>query len=457
MSIKIEIEETEAVMRRVRAEVPAKLVDKELDKAYRTLSRQVRIPGFRPGKVPRKVLEGRYGDAVVSDVEEALIERVFMQAIEEHGLHPVAVADRETEPIARGGDWNMALMVEVRPEANLTNLEGLKAERWQVDVTDDEVDEQLEHLAQRASTIEPVADGTAAGSGHLVEMNLVLTAPQYDEPLDLKEYMLEMDRPGQFDFLKGAVDGKGVGDTLEVADLEIPEGFYKKDWAGATVTASIEILAIKAFAAPALNDDFAKDQGHDDLAALRAEVRTEIEKHKSEAADRHQTDSLVQSLIDANPFEVGGGLIHRQAETILERYLSRTIPPGMERPHMHLHDLNEEEQALFRKEAETDIRRQLLLDAVANQQSIEIDDAAVETRLEEIAAEAGVELARFRAALGGQTDGIRIELREKAALDFLLGQADLVDAPWPTPEAEATPDQSGEGDTSDETTEKESE
>jgi trigger factor len=436
-SIKLELKSHSPVTRGVTATVAAKLVNKELDRAFRSLGRKVRLPGFRPGKAPRKVLEKRFGEAVFSEVAETFAQRAFAAAVERFSLLPVHLDGMETPEVRYGEDLCFQFTVEIKPEVEIDPAAALRAERPKVEVTDEEVESELDNVARRGTTIESLDSEGPISDEHLVDLDLIMNAEDMEEPLENKGYLLSMTDDPFHGFVVEALRGRKVGESFE-AELQVGERYWRPEWADKTVQAQITINGLKRMVVPEIDEEFAKDQGFEGLQELKNDLRSHIVEAKEHHAQALARDSLVNHLIATNDFEVGPGLIERQAQAVLEETFRRVAGHGVEMPQLSLQDLDEEQASKVVESAQRRVRRSLLLEAYAKALEVEAPPEAIQQRVQDIARDVGESVGRVHATLEktGGMEELRIALRDDATLDRLLEQAEVSEVPWPGSDAD---------------------
>jgi trigger factor len=404
-------------------EVDAARVGKAFDRAYRELGRQVKVKGFRPGKVPRSVLEKLYAPALAEQLEQTLVGETLAEAIEQSGVEPAAEPAVEAETPSPGADFKYTVRVEVKPEVVLPDTKGLPAIRPAVEVSDEEVDERLEALRTHNAPCVEEPDGTEIEHGHVLAVDFVGRIG--GEPFEGgsgQDVELEV---GAGRFIPGFEEqliGAKADDDVEVR-VTFPEGYANRELAGQEAVFACHVAAVKKRQIPELDDDFAKDTGDfETLDALRQRIRDDL----TEAGERESKQILRRSLMDAlverSEFIVPPGMVEHQLE--------RQIQTAKQRMQGQVPDETIEPQLAqwreqWREPAEREVREMLILEAVAKANDIEVDDSEVEAKLEEMAGQQGVDPEVLLKAYGG--DGfkraVRAQLVDEQALAFLVSEA----------------------------------
>ncbi len=440
--LRVESVETSPVLRTLEVEVDATRVRQAFERAYRELAKRARVKGFRPGKAPRRVLEGLYGAGLGEEVGQRLVSETFAQAISKSGVLPVA----EPEIKAEGGAtpdaaFRYSARVEVKPQIELPNLVGLPAQRPVVTVGDAEIEQELEALrAQRASFIE-LPEEARAESGHQLTID-------YKGSVEGKPFKggsasgvkIEL---GSERFLPGFEQqllGAKRGEQRSVA-VDFPEDYQAaKALRGKHAVFAVSVQSLARRELPELDDAFAKSLGDDeitDLDALRTMLRERLVESREQAARRALQRSVVDALIERSDFDVPPGMVNARLAQRLEmaqQQLGRLLP--REELQRQLGQWHEQ----WRPDAERDVRESLLLTAVAEARSLAADDAELAARIEVLARDQGLAPERLRKNFEkqGMLEGLRAQLGREKALEALLDQAQIeeIEEPSTTRDAE---------------------
>ncbi len=422
-SLRVSVEREGAVVRRLAVEVEAERVDAAFARAYRGLAGRVRVRGFRPGKAPRVVLEKLYAGAAAEEVERALVGESLPEALRESGTLPATEPTIDAVAPAPGAAFRYVARVEVRPEIALPALAGLPAKRPRVEVGVADVEGELESLRQRHAVLLEEPEGTPAGAGHVVSLDYdgSIDGEPFDEGRG-RDVAVELGSgrllPGFEDQLLGA----RAGDAREVR-VRFPEDWQPASLAGRAAVFAVRVKELKRREVPELDDELAKDVGEfASLAALRERVREEL----AAARERESRGVLVRTLLDAllerTSFEVPAGLVDRQLARRLEqahRELERSVP------HDALHPQLERWREEWRPAAEREVREEVVLDAVARERGIQVEESEVAARLAQLAGPKPREQRKLRKSWEerGLLDALRRGLAREKALDILLAEA----------------------------------
>jgi len=417
--------ERSPVLRSLAIEVEESGVRDVFERVYRDLAKSARVKGFRPGKAPRAVLERLYGASVQEEVERLLVSQTLPAAVDRSGIVPVIEPDIETEPLEPGRAFRYTAQVEVKPEVELPDLEGLPARRPLVQVRDDEVETELESLRQRRAPLEDEPEEARAGQGSILTLD-------YEGRIDGRPFEGGSAEAAQVELGAGrlvagfeeGLEGARRGESRELP-VTFPEDYPAPDLRGKHAVFSVSVRALQRRRVPALDDAFAKGLGEDDVAtleALRARIREMLNARRERAADEALHRSLLDALIARAPFEVPPGLIERR---LAQRLASAHDQLESVMAHEELHARMGEWRVAWRPEAEREVRESLLLEAVAEQQGLRAEDAELAERIEQMARDQGVAPERLRKLYQerGLREGLRVRLRDEKALEFLGARA----------------------------------
>ncbi len=424
---RVEVSEDGPVARQVEVEVPAARVRKAFERAYKQLARTARVRGFRPGKVPRSVLQRMYGPALSEDIERTLVGETLGEALEQSELVPVSEPSIDAEAPQQDAPFVYRARVEVRPEFELGELEGLPVTRPDEEVTDEQVEAELESLRQRQASLVEEPEDAVAANGHLLSID-------FDGSIDGEPFeggsgkgvTLEL---GAGQFIAGfdeQLEGVRAGESRTVR-AQFPDDYQAEHLAGKAADFDVRVESIKRRDVPDLDDEFAKDLGDfETLDELRAKLRESLEAQRKREVEAAVRRSLLDALIERTPFEVPPGMVAERVQRRIHSARHDLEGRGMPANWIDAQAAGWEES--WRPSAEREIRESWLLEAVAKQREIEVEDEAVAVRLEELvqaeAAEGG-DPQRLRRAWreAGLDDAVRRQLAEERAVEFLLGEA----------------------------------
>jgi trigger factor len=418
-SIRVETIESTPILHTIEIEVDASRVRKAFDRAYRDLARQVRVKGFRPGKAPRSVLEKRYGASVAEQLGQTLVSETLPDAIDLSEIQPVsepAVSAGKPEPDA---SFKYTACLEVSPEIELPDLNGLPAIRPEVSVEDAEVDERLEELRVARAPLVEEGEGTAIARGHIATIDFVGRIDgELFEGGSGQGVQLEI---GAGRFVPGFEDqltGAQAGDDREVG-VTFPETYGNAEVAGKQAVFAVHVVDVRKRQTPELDDEFAKDVGYfDSHDALRARIRADLETGQERESKETFRTTLMGALLERMDFAAPPGMIDRQLQSQLAS-AQRRLEGQLD--HDAIHAQLDRWREEWRPRAERDVREMLVLQAIAKAHEIEVADDEVNARIAKLVGGPEQQAPRLRELHDNEQlrEALRLQLRDEKVLDFL--------------------------------------
>ena len=414
-------------------EIPSTVVDAEIDKVSRDYGKAARIPGFRPGKVPAKVVRQRFRDQILHDVAHGLIPRAVDEALRERGVEPVDTPDIRDVVVEEGQPLKFTATFDTVPPIDPGDYSTIQLRRTATVVTDAAVEEALNGLRDRSARYEPV-EGRGVERGDSVLMDLVRTAEADaaegeggGRKSDTHENVTvdigaPANPPGFDDELMGLEGG-----ARKTFEIRYPADYAITELAGKTVTYDVTVKAVRTRIVPALDDEFAKDVGDfASLDALRARVREDLEHEARHEAEREMRAALMKQLAARVAFDVPHALVEREIDRRVEEFVRRLIDQQVDpmKTNVDWEDFRERQ----RDAASEAVRGALVLDEVARRESVAVSNEDVEAEIARYAERTGRTPAAVRARLDkeGGIGRVYNGLRRERTIDFLLSRATIV-------------------------------
>ena len=425
-------ETRDSVKREIQIEIPAEEVTRQTESLIQKYQKLARLPGFRRGHVPASIIRQRFTEDIKSEVVEALVPRYFRSEAEKLGLKPVSQPRVTDLHIHEGQPLRFKASFEIMPELKVEGYKELRAEKPQVSVTDEEVENALNDLREQHATFASV-EGRALADGDFAQVSFH-GKPKEAEPAsipDMGTKTVHMDdvlveiggkntMPEFTENLRGASAGEER--TFEV---RYPEDASDKRLAGKTFTYTVKVNSIKQKNLPELNEAFAKQLGEfDNLEEVRKRIRDGLEAERTHAAEHAAKEKLVEELVKCHEFDVPEALVERQIDIRLERGLRALAAQGMRPEDMKKMDLarlrvGQREQAL------NEVKASLLLEKIADEEKIEVGNEELDQEIEALAKQSKQtsEAIRARLTRDGALDRIRSRIRSEKTLNFLYQQS----------------------------------
>lgn len=431
--MKTSVEKLEGTNVKLTVTVPASEVDKAIEATYATIAKQVKIAGFRKGKAPKPVIDAQLGrDHVLAEATEEIVNGTYPLAIDAEGLRPIDSPEiSDLEPVKPGEDFTYVAELEIRPELTLSGYEGISVELPPPKATDHDIAAQIEYMAERFATLEPVEDrGVQVEDFVLVSFVGKVDGEDYDGNT-VDKYLYEMSRglmPVEFD--AGLVGTKAGAETR--IEFPIPDSSSNPEFIGRMASFDVTVHEIKAKVMPELNDEFAENVGgFDSIDALRADIREKMDAQKAVAqsqlkeretrsalATRLEGDipeALVSSRTNAMVRDFANGLESRG--TTLESYVEATgISP-------------EQLEADIREQAIVSVREELALEALFRALKMDVTDADIHEELVAISGESddAPEDLRKRWEEAGVMGALREQVQQRKAMLWLLDHVQVTE------------------------------
>lgn len=424
--MKVNVEDISPVKKKLHIQIAPDAIAQEMTKAVADIAKKAKIPGFRPGKAPKAVVERHYSTEIQSEVMNRVISNSYLQAVQENNLHPVDMPNiTNISPFEKNAPLNFTAMVEVRPSIELGAYEGLEVREAPLAATDAEVDQTLDRLRDMYAQLE-VVEGEALGKDHTAIIDF--EGSQDGKPIagaKASDYLLQLGSGTLIPGFEEQLTGMQKGETREIS-VTFPADYENKELAGKDARFTVTLKEIKQKVRPELNDEFAKDIGdHKTLDELRTRVREDIEIRKRNEQASGQREELLGRLVDAHTFDVPEGMLEKELMSMARSHAMRLARQGM--------DLKSFDIAAFReKNRDLAVRRvkgMLILDLIADKEKIEASDSEVNAALTAAARGSGKKLEdvkKYYETEEGGFDGLRMQITHDKTLMHLLSKAKKV-------------------------------
>ncbi|PAD63929.1 trigger factor [Bacillus siamensis] len=421
MSVKWEKQEgNEGVL---TVEVDAETFKTALDDAFKKVVKQVSIPGFRKGKVPRGLFEQRFGvEALYQDALDILLPVEYPKAVEEAGIEPVDRPEIDVEKIEKGESLIFTAKVTVKPEVKLGDYKGLGIEKDDTAVTDEDVQNELKALQERQAELVVKEEG-AVENGDTVVLDFEgFVDGEAFEGGKAENYSLEV---GSGSFIPGfeeQLTGLEAGAEKDV-EVTFPEEYHAEDLAGKPAVFKVKIHEIKAKELPELNDEFAKDidEEVETLAELTEKTKKSLEEAKENEADAKLREELVLKASENAEADVPQAMIDTELDRMLKEFEQRLQMQGMNL-ELYTQFSGQDENALkeqMKEDAAKRVKSNLTLEAIAQAENLEVTDEEVEAELTKMAEAYNMPVENIKQAIGS-TDAMKEDLKVRKAIDFLV-------------------------------------
>lgn len=410
-------------------EVDADEVDAALERAYRKVVREINVPGFRKGKVPRRIIEARFGvEVLYEDALDELIPRAYQEAVTAENLEVIDEPSFSDVHIEPGTPLRFRAEVDVMPEAELGEYKGLKAEKLVEKVEESDIDHMLEHLQDEQAQLVAV-ERTQVEDGDFVTIDFEGYID--GEPFEggaAKGYTLQIGSGRFIDGFEEQLIGAEVGSEVEV-NTTFPEDYGAEDLAGKDVLFKVTVHSIRVREVPELDDDFARDVSDaESLAELREQIRKEMEEEALERAEQEMRSKLIDQVVKATDVEAPKVFVDQEIDRIVDEFALSLIYQGinpqtyLEQTEQTVDDLRER----FREEAEQRVKGFLTLRAIAQREGITVSPEEIQAHIDRLIAESDdPERTRRDWKDSDRLERLENQLTLDKAIDFLVEHADV--------------------------------
>ena len=429
----VTIEEAGKLKKKVTVAIPRERIEAKMGEMFGELSRTALVPGFRVGHAPRRLIEKRFGREVGQDVRNALVGESLQSAIVDNKLHSLGEPELDLDKIELPdkGEMSYSFVIEVAPEFELPNVEGIEVKKPILEITDERVTEQLEQWRQSQAKFEPTTEGAAAGD--VVTADVRVTGDGFAEHHH-KDHVLRV-APGQVEGLPlvdlpTALAGKKTGESASLT-IKVPEAHPNEAWRGKDATVELTLSQVRRRILPEINEDFAKTAGYESLEQLRQQVRTSLQVRLQSETQRAMRDQVCQYLLGNTQFELPEGLAARHATRLLQRRYVDLLQRGV--PREKIDENLAQLQAAVEQQAQSDLRLTFVLAKVADNYGLKVEEGEVNSRIAAMANEYNRRPEKMKQELEqeGTLGEVETSILEDKALDALLAKAKITEV---TPE-----------------------
>ena len=399
-------------------EVEAAEFDKALDKAFTKVVKQVNVPGFRKGKMPRPLFEKRFGvESLYQDALDILLPEAYSNAIVEAGIEPVDRPEIDVETIEKGQPLVFTAKVTVKPEVKLGEYKNLEVEKVDTTVTDEDVEAELKTLQERHAELVVKEEGTVAeGDTAVIDFEGFVDGEAFEGGKG-ENYSLEI---GSNTFIPGFEEqlvGLEVGAEKEV-EVTFPEEYHAEELAGKAAKFKVKLHEIKSKELPALDDEFAKDVDEEveTLEALKAKTKEKLQSDKENQAESALRDTLVEKAAE-----------NAEMDRMMQEFEQRLQMQGLNL-ELYFQFSGQDEKALrdqMRPDAEKRVKINLTLEAISKAENLEVSEEEVEKELENMAGMYNMPVEEIKKVLGS-LDSIKEDMKVRKAVEFLVENSKAV-------------------------------
>ena len=418
--MQVSVETTEGLGRRMRVQVPAERIEQAVESRLNDMRPRLRLHGFRPGKVPMKVVRQRYGEQVRGEVLSEVVESSYAEAVQQENLQPAGAPSIEDLQATSGEDLSYTATFEVMPQVEVRGVENITVERPQVEITDADVDEVLERLRRQHATFEAVERPAQEGDRVLIDFHGTVDGEEFngnrgeDTPVEIGSGRMPVE------FEQGLV-GISAGEQRTV-EYTFPQHFPDEAIAGRKAVFDVTAKSVEAPRLPEADDDFARHLGIEEggLETLRGRIRESLERDRDQAVRRRLKEQVMEGLYRNNPVELPRTLVDGEVQQL--RQQARGGQPEGEDPGP---------SAQFEEQARRRVTLGLVVNEIVRSNDIKLDQERLQRSLAEIAAgyERPREVIQHYTQDRRLMEGLQIAVLEDQVVDWAMERVQTVDKP----------------------------
>lgn len=410
-------------------ELDAEKLNEGLDLAFKKVVKQVNIPGFRKGRIPRGMFEQRFGvESLYQDAIDILLPEAYANAIDETGIDPVDRPEIDVEQIEKGKTLIFKATVTVKPEVTLGEYKGLEVPAVDTNVTDEDVEAEIKALQEKQAELVVKEEGTAElGDTVVMDFEGFQDGVAF-EGGTAENFSLEL---GSGQFIPGFEEklvGVATGEVKEV-EVSFPEEYHAEELAGKPATFKVTVHEIKGKELPELDDEFAKDvdEEAETLADLKEKIKTRLENDKKHQAEHTVRDTVVEKAAENATMDIPSAMYDTEIDRMMNEFEQRLQMQGMNL-ELYFQFSGQDEAALkaqMQEDAEKRVRVNLTLEAIVAAENIEVTEEEVNAELENMSGMYNMPVDAIKQALGG-VENVEMDLKVRKAIDFLVENSKTV-------------------------------
>jgi trigger factor len=428
----VTIEEAGPCKKKVIIEVPQEAIKNATDEQYNTLRKEALVPGFRKGRAPRRLLEKRFGKETTEQIKLKLLADASESAIKDNELDVLGEPDIDFEKIElpSEGSLRFDFEIEVRPEFDLPPLEGIPATRTKLEVTDEQIDSEVERLRRWSGVWAPREDDPVEPEDQVIA-DVVLKVADTEEEQKLDNIEIYVRQNGfvaevPVENLDELLVGAKAGDFKQTS-IEVPKTYFRQEYRGKKVDIEITIRDIKWLKPAELNEDFLKRYRVQDESELREKVRDALHSRLEQESRAEMTDQIYKHLLDNTDFDLPVDIVAAYSTTLLQRHYGNLLIRGLSRQQI------EEQMDQLRASSEEQAKQQLktlfIMDKVAEKLQIDVSEEEINGQIAQLAIQRGQRPERLREQMArdGSLAQFKLQVRESKSISKLLESANIVE------------------------------
>lgn len=424
--VAVKIEDLSQVKKKMSLEIPWTEVKNELDAVYQDIGKKAKVKGFRPGKIPRKILETYFKEQAESDAATNIINKYYWQTLEDKGIIAVSRPEISQDGLKENTDYAFSATFETEPDIEPKNYTGIELEKEKINVTENDVQKRIDEIRQMFATMEEVAEDRPVINGDYVVIDFAgsLNGETFKE-LNAQDYFLEI---GSGKFVPGFEEqlvGMKNGESREIK-VTFPSDYHESRFANQEVIFQSKVKSIREKKLPAEDDSFVKNfQRYDSFEDFKTDVRKSLEEKAEQISKDNLQNSMIDQLIKENNFEVPESMVQKQIYYMMADTQKRMMSAGIDENSAM--DFTMKMQDKYKGNAEKTVKSFLLLKKIAEKESLAAEDSDLEQYLQEQATQSGRDYESLKKFYENdeRKDYLRTELVHKKVFDFIEQNANI--------------------------------
>jgi trigger factor len=422
----IKLEDISPVKKKLSFEIPWIEVKEELDAAYSNVGKKAKIKGFRPGKIPRKVLETYFRDHAEEDTVTNIINKHYWQTLENKGIIAISKPDISQEGIKENTDFAFTASFETEQDFEPQGYLGLEVEKENIKITENNLEDRLAQIRQMFATMEEIKEKRPVIIGDFVNIDFTgsMNGETFNE-LKADNYFLEV---GSKKFIPGfeeQIVGMKSGETKSIS-VTFPEEYHEKKFAGKDVIFSVTVKDIKEKKLPEIDENFIKNfDKYSSLEDLKNDVRKSLEEEAGRVSQANLQNRIMDLLIKDNDFEVPASLVERQIYFMMADTHKRMTSAGMDEKNAT--ELSIKMHDKFKDDAVKIVKSFLIIKKIAEKESLMVSDDDINNYIKDLSTKHSRDYQALKSAYEKEErkDNLRAELVQKKVFDFIEQNANI--------------------------------
>jgi trigger factor len=422
----VKIEDISQVKKKISFEIPWAFIKDELDNVYREIGKKAKIKGFRPGKIPRKVLENYFKADAEGETITNIVNKFYWQTLDERGIVTLSRPEIEQTGLKENTDFSFSAAFETEPVVEPQGYKGIELEKINISISEEDMEKRLQEIRKMFATMQDVTEDRQAVLGDFVTIDFAGTLDGEALPeLKSENFLLEI---GSKRFIPGFEEqlvGMRSGETKDI-NVTFPTDYHEKKMAGKNVTFTVTLKGLKEQKLPEINEDFIKNfDKYNTLDDLKNDVRKSMEEQCKHQSDSQLQDKIIEAILKVNEFEAPPSLVERQIFYMMDDTQKRMKSAGMDEKNAMELSFRMHDQ--FKQDAERTVKSFLLLKKIAEKEAITVENDDIENHINQLAAIHHAEYEVVKSAYDDEErmNSLKSEIIKKKVFDFIEQQANI--------------------------------